>query len=219
MKKIFLMLTACAALVFASCQSNEDKASALIAAQAEEMFSVPASELNVLNTIVDVAKQTVYNDTTCWQAAADYNTLAKKNQEFNEEALNLEAELKSLAADKRAAKKNAATIAEKEAALQKARNNREAIQGLMNALLQLIDQTQKGFNPEAVIGWDVTQKIAFKADGQDCEANVRFVIDTDFKHIYLFEDLEDDHDKAARLTLDAFLRNDFAKAQSGLVVE
>lgn len=209
MKKLFLLICVFAAVAFTSCQSNEDKANALIAAQSESLFSVQASELHIISTFVEEAKQTVFNDSTCWRAASDYKQLEKVLYTTNEEIFALEAEISALVS----AKQNEALVAEKQAVLAKTKNNVEVIQNLMNTFIQLIAKTEAGFEPDVVVGWNVTQKLAFKNEGQDCEANIRFVMDKDFKNIFIFEDFEDHLDADTRLLLKSYLNHEFDKLQ------
>jgi hypothetical protein len=205
MKKNLLLFLAIAVL-FAGCQSKEEKAAELIKEELSKTL-LDFESYQPIETTVKEAKLNLYNDTTFWrQGTALAYAMKKTNEYINkkkdaEERMNIwgpPTYYSSSYSDKR--------YYEYKKEYDEA--NASALSGIIlcKAIAENIKDSIEKCDTSIVIGWEVSHRFRCKnRGGNSTIADYRYVIDKDLKTILLREDTDDQDDKNTRDALETVL--------------
>lgn len=204
----FIALIVCLMLLF-SCQSKEKKAAKLIEKELSKTLYDFESYQPVETTLTE-AKLTMYNDTTCWRKAevlADCTIKSNKNFE--------DAKLAQGYMDIWGPPSYySTTYSDKQYYKYKEEYETNIINGVVTfkvcySIAKELQEMIAQLDTTKVIGWEVNHLFRCKTrGGLSTIGKFRYVIDKDFEHILIQEDLDDTDKSHIRSTLQYVAEND-----------
>ncbi len=220
MKKIFIILVL--AVCFVSCQSKEEKAAELVRVELIKTISNFDSYIPI-ETTVEEAKFSEYNDTVCWNKAQEllevHNAFEKKSKEAEVALKN--AKMYSpeyigryyYSYHEKRFNKYMAEFHKKD---NEAAKLKKASEGLVSELKDYID----ALDSDKSIGWEVFHNFRYnKADGELVVANYRYVVDEDFEKVLFVEDLDSENSKKIRELIQRAMNNEFSEEERAVLVD
>lgn len=197
----FIALIACLMLLF-SCQSKEKKAAKLIEKELSKTLYDFESYQPVETTLTE-AKLTMYNDTTSWRKAEVLVYCLDKITNYTEAA----EEAKELMDIWGPPSYYSTTYSDKQYYKYKEEyetNTKKRFDYLdiFNSIAKELQEMIAQLDTTKVIGWEVNHRFRCKTrGGLSTFGNFRYVIDKDFEHILIQEDLDDTDESHIRSTL------------------
>lgn len=197
----FIALIACLMLLF-SCQSKEKKAAKLIEKELSKTLYDFESYQPVETTLTE-AKLTMYNDTTSWRKAEVLVYCLDKITNYTEAA----EEAKELMDIWGPPSYYSTTYSDKQYYKYKEEYETNIINKVVtfkvcHSIAKELQEMIAQLDTTKVIGWEVNHRFRCKTrGGLSTFGNFRYVIDKDFEHILIQEDLDDTDELDIRSTL------------------
>lgn len=218
MKKTnLLLLIVLVSLFVVSCESKEEKAAELVKNElSKTLYDYESYE--PIETKVSEAYQTPYNDTTCFRVAMGIayvmNATSKAIDEAKEAREHADiwgppTYYSSSYSDNKYRKYCAEAEEKRE----------EALRGyeLFKSLGSTLEDSIKVLDDKKVIGWEIKHRFRCKTKGgQNTIADYRYIVDSEFKTVYLCEDTDDDDYKQARNVIESALKGEFKELDNDI---
>jgi len=204
MKKLLLVLLPL--LLLSSCKTNEEKAAELIKNELSKTL-YDFESYSPIETSVNVAKISLYNDTALWNKGVMLANYMKETLEYmdkSEKAKELmelwgkPSYYSSSYSDNKYYKfKDEYTDAIAKVIVEGA---------LCKVIAQELRDTLSKIDTTQVIGWEVSHRFRCKTRGGNAAiGDYRYIIDKDFKKVLLREDKDDKDDQYVRMALGTVL--------------
>lgn len=196
------------AMLMVSCQSKEEKAAEFIKSELSKTL-YDFDSYQPVETIVTEAKNTIYNDSTCWNKGILLNYAIKKANEYMEESNEAKERMEIWGAP------TYYSTSYSDSQYYKYKNEyndkRADFLNAMDILRKIAADTKKiisKLDTSKVIGWEVKHRFRCKTKGGNSTlADYRYVLDKDFQKVILCEDLDDDSD--VREAIELLLKGSF----------
>lgn len=201
-KGIFVILAS--AIIFAGCQSKEEKAAELIKNELSKTL-YDFESYQPIETIVKEANSNAYNDSACWMKAATLGYGMQQIIEYKEKSEN--------AKEHRDIWGKPTYYSSSYSDNQYYKYNDEYIEALRKVIdaysvcktiaMELKDSVAK-LDTTQIIGWEVTHRFRCKTKGGNSAiGDYRYIIDKDFKKVILCEDTDSEIDKHTREAIES----------------
>lgn len=207
MKKINLLLFIFPFLLIIGCKSNEEKADELIKTElSKKLYDYDSYQ--PIETIVTEAKMTRFNDSTCWEQGRLLDFSMQKAQEyFKEYKMSVSSMDLWIPSSFSTSYSNSQYYKYKNESIENLLNVEKAYRFSSKIASELSDRITT-LDSTKVIGWNVIHRFRCKTRGGQADiANYRYVIDEDFSHILIREDM--DADKGIRASLESIDKEDY----------
>lgn len=165
---------------------------------------------NPIETTVVEAKSSLYTDTTCWKELTILCQILNECVEHKEKADNAAERMNIWGPPSRYSSSYSDNQYEK----YKSEYNKEymayfeTLLLLGNNVTAIKDDIAK-LNTDSIIGWEVNHSFRCKTKGGYATiGNYRYVIDKDFEHILIEEDLDSENSKTQRYIIEEYIMND-----------
>jgi len=203
-KGLFVLLAS--AVIFAGCQSKEEKAAELIKEELSKTL-LDFESYQPIETKVKEAKLSLYNDTAFWRKGMALAYTMKQSSEYLDKAKEAKERMKiwgpptaysSSYSDEK--------YYEYKKEYEDANSKALASAFICKALAKTMKDSIAKCDTTKVIGWEVSHRFRCKTRGGNSTiADYRYIIDKDFKTVLLREDTEDKDDKWTREALETVL--------------
>ena len=208
MKRLLFMFVLTA--VMCGCKSNEDKALELIET---ELFNTlyDFDSYSPIETIVTEAKSSALNDLEVYIEIQTAIQTLEKIYEINEEAENVKSSMEIWGPPTL----YSSSYSDSQYYKYKDEYTKIMEEGLLyfetfNSLVRRLYDTIRTFDESSIIGWEVRHRFRCKTrGGQSTIGDYRYIIDSDFKNIILYEDIDDKKYSEARELVEAILNGEF----------
>lgn len=206
-KGIFLFISLTMAVcVFESCKSKEEKAAELIKNELSKTL-YDFDSYQPIETIVSVAKNNAYNDTSCWEKASLLGYGFSKLDEYFDDATEAREHMNIWGRPSY----YSSTYSDNQ--YYKYRNEfKEAVANIdrsitiINYIAHELSDSIAKLDTTKVVGWEVLHDFRCKTRGGSPEiGHYRYVISKDFKTILLREDTESEKDNNTRAAMESVL--------------
>lgn len=205
-----ILMLAAMAIIFAGCQSKEEKAAELIKEELSKTL-YDFESYQPIETTVKEAKFSVFNDTLFWLKGHLLAYTMKKANEYIEKAKEAESRMELWGPP------TAYTSSYSDKQYYKYEEEREEAQTsflssivICKSLADIVKDSILQCDTSMVIGWEVFHRFRCKTKGgHSTIADYRYVIDKDFKKIILREDKDDDDDKETRNALELVMSGEW----------
>ena len=205
MKKILFTMLA-SVVLFAGCQSKEEKAEELIKEELSKTL-LDFESYQPIETKVKEAKLSLYNDTAFWRWGITLAIAMKQSSKYLDEAEDAKDRMNIWGpptAYSSSYSDNKYYEYKKE--YEEARAHALASAFMCKALANSMRDSIAQCDTSIVIGWEVSHRFRCKTRGGNSTiADYRYIIDKDFTEILLKEDTDDEDDKDTRDALETVL--------------
>lgn len=204
MKKYYLIPLVLLAIIVTSCQSKEEKAAELIKTELSKTL-YDFDSYQPIETIVEEAKQTVYNDTACLNRA---NVLAATLDVMEEYVDKAEDAKKHMEIWGEPSYYSSSYSDSKYYEYKKEMESNTVASGfafgVAKSLAKDLRKMISELDTTKIIGWEARHRFRCKTKGgHSTIGEYRYIIDKDFKEIIYHEDLDDKNIKKAREAIES----------------
>lgn len=213
---LFLVVFTLVSVFLASCQSKEEKTVRLIKENLpEDVFDLESYE--PMETTIEKAKMTLYNDTLSWNKASTIVSLFNDIEEYGRErkmaieSMYLYGFFSGSGSDDfQEYKEKVETYTEK---------IKDAVNEIKSLGLELIERFEQ-LNTKKVVGWEVNHRFkCHTVSGDLVIVDHRYVMDKGFKNILIFENPNYDRDLTVREVLGSVESGEIIKGLQELNLE
>lgn len=186
-------------ILFAGCQSKEEKAAELIKNELSKTL-YDFESYQPIETIVKEAKSNAYNDSSCWKKASLLGYGMQQIIEYKKESEDAKEHMdiwgkptyySSSYSDNKYYKYRDEYIEVLEKAI--------AAYSVCKSIAKELKDSVAKLDTNQVIGWEVTHRFRCKTRGGNSTiGDYRYIIDKDFKKVLLREDIDSEDDKQTR---------------------
>lgn len=202
MKKIIPFILLICMVLLVGCKSKNEKAEELIKKELSKTL-VDFDSYQPIETTVNEAKMTIYNDTACWKMGA---RLAFVIQLIKEYSYDCKSAKESMAIWENGASYSSYSniqYKEYEEKYEGARTSLIATGKICKKLVDALRDSVAKLDTTKIIGWEVSHYFRYKTEnGSPIISNYRYIISKDFKSILFHENKDGTSDKLIREVLE-----------------